>query len=118
MRQSAEVWRWAVTLAIGALAAWLWIRLGLYGFGLPMGAVVVLPVVYLAWRHEASGRHLEAGVVLGTFAAVWATFEVASWINAERDPAVVIPGWSPIPLASAAALLILSVTIAATHPSE
>lgn len=118
MTHWAEAQRWAVILAIGALGAWLWIRLGLYGFGLPVGIVVALPVMYLAWRYLASGRHIDAGVVLGGFAGVWAIFELATWLNVALDPAVVIPGWSPIPLATAVGLLIVSVTIAAIGLSE
>ncbi|HSK47584.1 MAG TPA: hypothetical protein VLA05_06220 [Coriobacteriia bacterium] len=106
--------RWAVILAIGALTAWLWIRLGLYGFGLAVGIVVAAPVVYLAWRYLRSGRRLDAGMVLGSFAAVWASFEAATWLNAASDPAVSIPGWSPVPLAAAVALLVVSVAIAAS----
>lgn len=106
--------RWAVILGIGGLAAWLWIRLGLYGFGLAVGLVAALPVLYLAWRYLAPGRRLDAGLVLGSFAGVWASFETARWLNAERDPAVIIPGWSPVPLAVAVALLVVSVAIAAS----
>ena len=106
--------RWAVILAIGGLAAWLWIRLGLYGFGLAVGIAVALPVLYLTWRFLGSGRRLEAGMVLGSFAGVWASFEAARWLNAASDPAVFIPGWSPVPLAAAVALLVVSVAIAAS----
>lgn len=106
--------RSAVILAIGALAAWLWIRLGLYGFGLTVGVVVALPVGYLAWRYIGLGRRLDAGMVLGSFAGVWASFEVARWVNSASDPAVLIPGWSPVPLAAAVALLVVSVAIAAS----
>lgn len=106
--------RWAVILAIGGLAAWLWIRLGLYGFGLAVGIVVALPVLYLAWRYLGSGRRLDAGMVLGSFAGVWASFEAARWLNAASDPAVSIPGWSPVPLAAAVALLVVGVVIAAS----
>lgn len=110
----AKARRWAVLLAIGSLAAWLWIRLGLYGFGLAVGIVVVLPVLYLAWRYVRSERRLDAGRVLGSFAGVWATFEAARWLNAASDAAVSIPGWSPVPLATAVGLLIVSVAIAAS----
>jgi hypothetical protein len=114
VRHWAEARRWAVILAIGALEAWLWIRLGLYGFGLAVAAVVALPVLYLAWRYLGSGRRLDAGVVLASFAGVWATFEAARWLNAASDPAVSIPGWSPFPLATALGLLIVSIAIAAS----
>jgi hypothetical protein len=106
--------RWAVMVAIGGVAAWLWIRLGLYGFGLAVGIAFALPVVYLAWRYVASGHRLDAGLLLGSFGGVWASFEAATWLNAASDPAVSIPGWSPIPLAIATSLLVLSVAIAAT----
>lgn len=106
--------RWAVILAIGGLAGWLWIRLGLYGFGPAVGIVVVLPILYLAWRYLGSGRRLEAGMVLGSFAVVWASFEGTRWVIAASDPAVSIPGWSPIPLAAAVASLAVSVAIAAS----
>lgn len=114
MRHWAKARRWAVILAIGAVAGWLWIRLGLYGFGLVVGIIVALPVLYLAWRYLASGRRLDAGLALGSFAGVWATFEAARWLNAASDPAVSIPGWSAVPLATAVGLLIVSVAIAAT----
>lgn len=38
----------------------------------------------------------------------------ARWVNAASDPAVSIPGWSPVPLAGAVALLVMSVAIAAS----
>ena len=105
--------RSAVILAIGGLAAWLGIRIGLYGFGLAVGIVFAVPVLYLAWRYVASGHRLDAGLVLGSFGAVWASFEAATWLNAASDPAVSIPGWSPLPLAIATSLLVASVAIAA-----
>lgn len=114
MTHWAQARRWAIILAIGGLAAWHWIRVGLYGFGLAAGILVVVPVLHLAWRYLGSGRRLDAGMVLGSFAGVWATFELATWLNAASDPAVSIPGWSPVPLATAVGLLIVSVAIAAS----
>lgn len=110
----AKAGGWAALLAIGGLAAWLWNRLGLYGFGLAVGIVVALPLLHLVWRYLGSGRRLDAGMVLGSFASVWAIFEAATWLNAASDPAVSIPGWSPVPLSTAVGLLIVSVAIAAT----
>lgn len=68
----------------------------------------------LAWRYLASGRRLDAGLVLGSFVGVWATFEAAGWLNAALDPPISVPGWSPVPFATAVGLLIASVAIAAS----
>ena len=103
--------RLAVVAAIGALAALIWIRLGLYGFGLPVGLVVLVPVVLLGWLYMRLRRVVDLGALLGAFGLSWAAFEGWVWLNAESDPAVSIPGWSPIPLATAVALLLIGIAV-------
>lgn len=99
----------AVVGAIGVLAALIWLRLGLYGFGLPRGLLALLPV-FVAGRFYLRARQIRAlGVLLEAFALTWVAFETWVWMNAATDPAVSIPGWSPLPLASAAVLLLVGV---------
>lgn len=100
-------------LLIGALAASLWVRLGLYGYGLPVGLVTALPVIYLAGRYLIARDLLAVAAVVGSFAVVWAIFEARTWLNAASDPAVEIPGWSPLPLAASVALVVMSLALAA-----
>ena len=109
----AEIRRWAIVLAIGALAGALWIRLGLYGFGLPIGMVTLLPALFLLWHYLAARQLMSAAALVGSLAGVWATFEAGIWLNAASDRAVEIPGWSPVPLAVAVALVIVSLALAA-----
>jgi len=74
-------------------------------------------VLFLAWHYVRLNRMLDAGVLVGSFAVVWVGFEALAWLNAVSDPAVVIPGWSPVPLATAVALLILSMALTASRLS-
>ena len=100
-----------VVSLIGITTAWLWIRLGLYGFGLPAGVAVVAPSLMLGVWYARTGRIGDLGVLLGAFAAAWTAFETWTWLNATTDPAVSIPGWTPIPLATAIALLIVAAAV-------
>lgn len=97
--------RGVVTALVGAATAWLWIRLGLYGFGLPVGFATLIPLALLGVLHARQRRTVHLGVLLGSFAAVWTAFEGWTWLNGATDPAVSIPDWTPIPLAAAVALL-------------
>ncbi len=103
--------RLLVVCAIGIATAWMWIRLGLYGFGLPVGILILAPAVLLGVGYVRTGRLGHLGVLLGAFAAAWAAFEAWTWLNAATDPAVSIPGWTPIPLATAVALLVVASAI-------
>lgn len=104
--------RLAVVTAIGLAAAWLWIRVGLNGLGLPMGLVTLAPLAILGLLYARSRRIVDFGVLLGAFAVVWTAFEAWSWLNAAADPAVSIPGWTPIPLAAALILLVAAGAVA------
>jgi hypothetical protein len=110
--------RLAVVAAIGLAAAWVWIRLGLYGFGLPVGILTLTPLAMLGLLYARSHQLADLGLLLGTFAAAWTAFEAARWLNAASDPAVSIPGWTPIPLAASVALLILAVAVAIGTSSQ
>jgi hypothetical protein len=94
--------------AIGLATAWVWIRLGLYGFGLPAGLPTLIPLALLGLLYVQRRRTADLGVLLGAFAGVWAAFEAWRWLNAASDPAVSIPGWTPLPLAAAVALLLVA----------
>jgi hypothetical protein len=110
--------RVVVVSLIGVATAWLWIRLGLYGFGLPVGLVTVIPSVMLGLIYARTRRIADLGVLLGAFAAVWAAHETWTWVNDLSDPAVSIPGWTPVPLAAAIALLVVAVSIMAAASLE
>lgn len=103
--------RLAVVTALGLATAWAWIRLGLYGFGLPVGLVALSPLAMLGALYARSHRLADVGVLLGTFAVAWTAFEAWRWLDAASDPAVSIPGWTPIPLAAAVALLVVAVAV-------
>lgn len=109
-----------VVSLIGIATAWLWIRLGLYGFGLPAGVAVVAPSLMLGVLYARARRIGDLGMLLGAFAAVWTAFETWTWLNATTDRAVSIPGWTPIPLAAAIALLVVAavVTVAASFEAS
>lgn len=100
--------RLIVVCAIGIATAWMWIRLGLYGFGPAVGVLVLAPAVLLGVGYVRTGRLGHFGGLLGAFAAAWAAFEAWTWLNAVTDPAVSIPGWTPIPLATAVALFVVA----------
>ena len=110
--------RRAVVILIGAATAWIWIRLGLYGFGLPVGLATLIPLVILTGLYTRTDRPRELGVLLGSFAAPWAAFETWTWLNGGSDPAVSYLGWTPIPLAAAVALLIIAGAVGVAAPSE
>lgn len=90
--------RLAVVTLIGLATAWLWIRLGLYGFGLPIGLAALMPLAMLGVLYVRTRRIGDLGLLLGVFAAAWTAFEAWRWLNAASDPAVSIPGWTPVPL--------------------
>ena len=100
-----------VVAAIGIASAWLWMRIGLYGFGLPAGLAVLLPLAVLAAIYMRWRRIARLGVLLGAFGATWAAFEAGAWLNAATDPAVSIPGWSPVPLGASVAFLVLAIAL-------
>jgi len=103
--------RLAVVTAIGLATTWLWIRLGIYGLGLLVGLVVLLPLAMLGLLYAYRRRTADLGVLFGAFAAGWAAFEGWRWLNAASDPAVSIPGWTPFPLAAAVALFLIAVAV-------
>ena len=104
--------RFVIVAAIGALAGLLWIRIALYGFGLPVMLAWIVGLALLAAYYIRQDRLRDYGLLLAAFAFVWAAFEAWTWANASADPAVVIPGWSPVPFATAIALLIMSTAVA------
>lgn len=110
--------RLAVVVALGIISALIWIRLGLYGFGLPVGLLALLPVVLLVAFYLRAGRTVDLGVLLGAFAASWTAFELWTWVNAATDPAVSIPDWTPFALVAAVALLVVGVGVALTSSSQ
>lgn len=103
--------RLAVVAAIGLATAWVWIRLGLYGFGLPVGLAALVPLAMMGLLYVRRRRTADLGVLVGAFAAGWTAFEAWRWLNAASDPAVSIPGWTPFPLAAAVALLVAAVAV-------
>jgi len=107
-----------VVSLIGVATAWLWIRLGLYGFGLPVGFTTLLPLALLGVLYARTHRLGDLGVLLAAFAAVWTAFETWTWLNAASDPAVSIPGWTPVPLATAVALLVVAGAVVGAASSE
>ena len=109
--------RRVVIVLIGAATAWIWIRLGLYGFGLPVGLAALFPLVVLGVLYARTRRMGDAGVLLGSFALVWAAFETWTWLNDVLDPAVSIPGWTPVPLATAVASLVIAAAVVIASPS-
>ena len=109
MRMLARV---SVVTMIGLATAWLWIRLGLYGFGLPIGLAALIPLATLGVLYVRTSRLGDLGVLLVSFAAAWTAFEAWTWLNAASDPAVVIPGWTPVPLVIASALLVIAGAVA------
>ncbi|HEX7195640.1 MAG TPA: hypothetical protein VF364_02270 [Candidatus Limnocylindria bacterium] len=117
MREASTV---AVVVAIGAAVAWVWIRLGLYGFGLPVGLVALTPLLALGVVYWRAGRVAHLGVLLIAFAGTWLVFETWTWLNAASDPAVSIPGWTPIPLATSVGLLLIgaAVTVAGSRTPD
>lgn len=100
--------RLTVVLLIGLATAWLWIRLGLYGFGLPVGVAALIPLATLGVLYLRTRRIGDLGVLLGVFAAVWTAFEAWTWLNAAFDPAMFIPGWTPVPLVITSTLLLIA----------
>lgn len=102
-----------VPALIGAATAGLWIRLGLYGFGLPIGLLTLIPSALLGVRYARERGVVDLGMLLGSFAAVWTAFEAWTWFNAATDPGVVVPDWTPIPFAAAIVLLLLAGGLAA-----
>lgn len=110
--------RLAVVVVLGLISALIWIRVGLYGFGLPVGLVALLPVVLLLALYLRAGRTLDIGIFLGAFAGSWTAFEAWTWLNAARDPAVSIPDWTPFALAAAVVLLLVGVGVALLGSSE
>lgn len=97
-----------VPALIGAATAGLWIRLGLYGLGLPIGLLTLIPSALLGVRYARERRAVDLGVLLGSLAAIWMAFEAWTWLNAATDPGVVIPDWTPIPLAAAVVLVLVA----------
>jgi hypothetical protein len=114
MRGAARI---AVVIFIGLATAWIWIRLGLYGFGWPAAAATLAPLAILTGLYLRTNRLRDLGMLVGAFAAAWASFEASAWLNAASDPAVSIPGWTPIPLATAVALFVMAAAVAIAAPS-
>ena len=110
--------RHAVIALIGAATAWIWIRLGLYGFGLSGGLAALIPLVMLAVLYVRTRRLSDVGVLLASFGAVWTAFETGAWLNATSDPAVTIPHWTPAPLIAAVALLVVGLSVVVAASSE
>ncbi len=100
--------RLTVVTLIGLATAWLWIRVGLYGFGLPVGLATLIPLATLGVLYHRTRRIGDLGVLLGVFAAAWMAFEAWTWLNAASDPAVFIPNWTPVPLVIASTLLLIA----------
>ena len=110
--------RLAVVVALGLISALIWIRVGLYGFGLPVGLVALVPVGLLIVLYLRMGRTRDVGIFLGAFAGSWTAFETWTWVNAATDPSVSIPGWTPFPLVAAVVLLVVGVGVALLGSSE
>lgn len=104
-------WKLGVIALIGVATAWLWIRLGLYGLGLPIGFAALIPLGVLGAWYTRSRQIVDVGVLVGAFALAWSAFEVWTWLNAAGDPAVSIPDWTPIPLAASVTLLLIGIAV-------
>lgn len=110
--RTTSIRRLGVVVLIGAASAWIWIRLGIYGFGVAAGLAALVPVGVLGAFYVQAGRIADLGVLLGAFGLAWSAFEVWTWTSTASDAAVTIPGWTPVPLATSVALLIIGVAIA------
>jgi hypothetical protein len=83
---------------------------------MPVIPLVIFPFVVAGmlvtnWIHEGSWRPLGAFLVGG--GALLFAMQALRRANDLADPAVIIPGWSPIPMAVGAALAIIGATLLA-----
>ena len=77
---------------------------------------VVAGILVATWITEKQWRPL--GAFLAGGGALLFTMQVLSRANDLADPAVVIPGWTPVPMAVGAALAILGATLVLVGGSE
>jgi hypothetical protein len=83
---------------------------------MPVIPLVVVPFVIggmllAAWARERAWRRLGA-FLIGSGGLLFA-MQLFHRLNDLADPAVTVPGWTPIPMALGAALSILGVTLVA-----
>lgn len=88
--------------ALGFLLRLLWVA-PLIVFPLAVAGILIA-----AWLSRREWRLL--GAFLVGAGGLWAAMEVLALANDLADPAVTIPGWTPIPLAIGVAAAILGVT--------
>jgi hypothetical protein len=108
---SADTRRSLIASAIGVLSALVWIRFGLYGFGLPVGALTLLPIAIALALYVRAGRFTYAGSALTGFGVVWLLFELRRGLGAAFDDAVSIPDWSPLPIVAAVAVAVAGIAL-------
>ena len=77
---------------------------------------VVAGILVATWITEKQWRPL--GAFLAGGGALLFTMQVLSRANDLADPAVVIPGWTPVPMAVGAALAILGTALVLVGGSE
>ena len=75
------------------------------------------PLAILGGLYVRTNRLRDLGMLVGSFAAAWTSFEAWAWLNAASDPAVTIPGWTPLPLTTAVALFVMATAVAIAAPS-
>ena len=101
-----------------------WLRLAMAGMsGLALGFLahflfivpyVMFPLGFTAIlvAHWLSSRRLgELGTFLLAAAAYWMVAELSARLNDLSDPAVSYPGWTPVPVAVAAALVVFGASL-------
>lgn len=100
-----------VVSLIGVLSALAWVRLGLYGYGLPQGLVTLVPLAVALVLYVRTGRLRDTGTVLTGFGIVWLLFELRITLAGAFDPAVTMPAWSPFSLLGAAAATVAGIAL-------
>jgi hypothetical protein len=77
---------------------------------------VIAGILVAKWIHERSWRPLGAFLIGG--GALLFAMQAIRRANDLADPAVTVPGWTPIPMAVGAALAIVGVTLFAVIPTR
>lgn len=98
----------------GVMAAMTGLGTGFLGLVMPVVPLIAFPlslaaILVVTWvlRRE---WHLLAWFLIGT-GGFWALSQGLVLVNDVSDPAVTIPGWSPVPLALGVSAVILGITV-------